>query len=456
MHTKHILYYLIIFAFTLHGCKKDFLNKKPDKALIIPVTLNDLQLLLDNNLIMNIAPAMPLISSDDFYTTTDAWQALSTATERNSYIWANDVYEGGFVADWNTPYQQVFYANVVLDRLAEFSPNSANQEEYHKIKGSALFYRAMAFYHFLQVFAAPYHPANAAQTPGIMLRLSSDVNQRPGRSSLLASYEKIVDDLIMATSLLPEKNSPKTRPSKWASSAMLSRVYQTMQNYTKAKTYASATLSMSNKLLDYNTLLPSASRPFPTFATNTNDEIIFYATLSSTDFGVSSSTMIIEDLYKSYVVNDLRAVLFCNNRGNNVITFKGNYTGINAYFGGLATDEIYLIRAECYAREGNSEKAMEDLNKLMITRWASDRFVPFTASSSTEALKIILKERRKQLISRGTRWTDLRRLNQEPEHAVSLQRNINGTSYLLKPQDQKYTFPIPMDELSDKVVQNPR
>jgi hypothetical protein len=74
-------------------------------------------------------------------------------------------------------------------------------------------------------------------------------------------------------------------------------------------------------------------------------------------------------------------------------------------------------------------------------------FVPITADNETKALKIILEERRKELVTRGLRWSDLRRLNMDPRFQVTLERTYNGEIYQLLPDDKRYTFPIPQDEI---------
>jgi hypothetical protein len=83
-----------------------------------------------------------------------------------------------------------------------------------------------------------------------------------------------------------------------------------------------------------------------------------------------------------------------------------------------------------------------------VTRWAKGTFIPFTASSSDDALIQILNERRKELLYRGLRWTDLRRLNKDPRFAITLKRIINGVSYTLPPNDNRYAWPIPDNEIA--------
>ena len=116
-------------------------------------------------------------------------------------------------------------------------------------------------------------------------------------------------------------------------------------------------------------------------------------------------------------------------------------------FFGIATDEMYLNRAEAAARQGNTTNALADLNKVLAKRWKTGAFVPLTASNADAALALIIVERRKELFGRNLHWADLRRLNQESRFATTLTRTINGNSYSLAADSKRYAYPIPLDEL---------
>ncbi|MOA51075.1 SusD family protein [compost metagenome] len=64
------------------------------------------------------------------------------------------------------------------------------------------------------------------------------------------------------------------------------------------------------------------------------------------------------------------------------------------------------------------------------------------------ALDVVLKERRKELLFRGLRWTDLRRLNLDPTTARTPKRELDGKIYTIEPNSPNYVYPFP-----DNVIQ---
>ena len=157
-------------------------------------------------------------------------------------------------------------------------------------------------------------------------------------------------------------------------------------------------------------------------------------------------------MYNSYSVNDLRKTdCFVLNSG--FPYFSGTYDLKYYNYSGIATDEVYLIRAECYARTGKASAALKDLNTLLVTRWKTGTYIPYSANTADQALTEILTERRKELLFRGLRWTDLRRLNKDSRFAITLTRSYNGVTYSLPPNDQRYAMPIPDNEITNSGIQ---
>ncbi len=230
-----------------------------------------------------------------------------------------------------------------------------------------------------------------------------------------------------------------------------------MRRYDSAYKYADLCLSLNGKLVDYNSIIvsTSASASFTRF----NDETIFYTSSSNGyTFTCVSPTYarVDSNLYNMYAADDLRKNLFFYTSGVGK-RFRGTYdnTGTNL-FTGLATDEIYLIRAECAARQGSIQPALADLNTLLKKRWQSVSFIPFNSSSQADILNKILEERRKELVFRGLRWPDIKRLNREG-YKISITRNLNGVTQTLLPDDHRFVFPLPQDIINiTGMPQNPQ
>jgi len=420
--------------------------------------LDDFQKLIDNFYILTVTPALGLLSSDDSYFITDqAWQA-STTTERNAYVWAPDIYQGlRNIEDWNGPYKAVFYANVMLEGTMEAAANNRYTSDWDQIKGGALFARAFAHYGLLECFAMPYDSLTAKDDVGVPIRLSSHIDEVVPRSSVAAGYAQVIDDLQHAIPLLspviPQAN--RNRPWKAAAYALLARIYCNMRRYDKAELYADSALTLHNKLIDYNTISATSTTPF----TITNDETIIRYTVVNAyaSLSISATTTLIDsNLVKEYNVNDLRKSIYFR-----AITggfgIKRGYAGNGSVpFTGLATDELYLVKAECLARRNAVTQAMGLLNTLLLKRYKTNTFTAIVANTSAEALTVILKERRKELVFRGARWSDLRRLNKEGAN-ITLSRTMNGTLYTLPPNSPRYAMPIPDDEIAiSGIQQNPR
>lgn len=435
------------------ACDKEKLDIKPSQSLVVPSTIEDLQKLMNNSGVLNSTPSFGELGADNYYMTTAVWNARSII-EQNGYIWAKDIYPpGAVVADWNVQYTAVYYTNVVLYGLSQLE-EQANTEAYKKVKGCALFFRSLSFYNLAQLFCKPFDAATASTDPGIPLRLVSDVDVLIGRSTVQETYERIIADLKEAEALLPNNTTVKTEPSKAVVNALLARVYLSMRNYEKALLHSNASLALYSTLLDYNTLPTSGTTPvIPIY----NAEVLLHTTLQGIGTFVSKTNCPVDTvLFNSYNNNDLRKNLFFVSSGSLKI-FRGSYTQSNiSVFAGITTAEVLLIQAEGYARSGQISEAMNSLNALMVKRWKAGAFIPFTANSQAEALDKILVERRKELIYRGLRWTDLRRLNLEGGN-ITLTRNVNATTYTLNPNSNLYVYPIPPMEMQyNPMPQNPR
>lgn len=443
---KYILKLTFILVFFSAGCTK-YLDAVPDRSLTVPTTVSDYQALLENEIMFTNSPALGEFGSDDLYLPDALW-ATQQIGFRDGYRWLKDLNEGGSSPSWNYAYNKIYYANIVLDGVGKLQ-NGQVAGDVAILRGWALFCRANAHYDLQEIFGQPYKPASVTTDLGIPLKLNTDLQERVKRATVEVTFHQILRDLNEAVELLPAEVSKlnRNRPCKAAAYALLSRVYLVMQNYNKALECAGKSLDLYNVLVDYNTLDAASRAPFSPLI----NEVIYNAiqlTYSNRYWQVDLQ------LYQSYKANDLRKNLFFTaDPVTNSGVFKGYYTAALNAFDGMATDEVYLIKAECEARAGNGVMALEDLNTVLLKRFKTGTYVPYSMDNVSDVLTLILTEKRKECVFRNIRWSDLRRLNQEPRFAKTLIRIINGIRYELPPNDPRYVMPIPDDQVRTSGLQ---
>lgn len=436
---------LVFLLCLTSSCKKDWFEAKTDINRTVPTTLQDFEYLLDNFIVMNNqTPGLAEVGSDGHFMHESRWIQSVAATERNTYTWTKNL-PNLVVLDWNESYKRIFQCNLVLDGLEKKASALEDPSRYNQIKGNALFHRAKNYYDLAQLYAQPYNYNTASSDLGIPLKDGIDVTEPATRTSVAVTYKQILSDLHAAVGLLQSLPVMKWRASKTAAFALLARTYLTMGDFVNAGINADSSLKLYDELLDLNTILPTATN-----LGQFNIETIFFAqrvTLWGSTFRANQYS-VDPQWYSLYDNNDLRKVCFFRVTAIG-IEFKGNYNNSDVGFNGLAVDEQYLIRAECYARAGNTTAAMKDLNDLRKAKWSNTVIYPqLFAINPDDALNQVLLERKKELLFRNLRWTDLRRLNLDDRFKITLSRTIGGNTYTLEPDSYRYTLPIPDDVLN--------
>jgi tetratricopeptide (TPR) repeat protein len=435
------------------SCKKDWLNQKPDSNQTVLQSLADFQTLLDNPNIY-VSNYLGEVGGDNYFIPEESLSSLMAA-DIHQYLWAYDGYGVSSNTMWTLFYNNTFSVNTILSGLSVITPDSGNSQLYNRVYGAALFWRGFYFNELAQAFCKAYDAATANSDPGIPLRLEANISSMVDRGTVKQTYDRIISDLKESIHYLPLSQDYKTRPTRWAAYAVLARVYLSMGDYGDALKYADSAIYLNSNLLDYNTIA-NRNSGLPDFTQN--PEVVLHCVSLTTDLDASTAR-IDTILYASYSKNDLRKSLFFKALDTDLYSFQGSYDGgtTGHLFSAPATDEIYLVRAECYARAGNVSNAMNELNSLLIRRFQTGTFNGYTAGNPADALRLIVTERRKELIMRLTRWTDLRRLNKDTRFATTITRIYHGQTYRLAPTSNWYVWPIPDDEiLYSGITQNPR
>lgn len=449
MRKTKILLISLSLILTSFGCS-DFLDEKSDLKLATPDRLEDNQMLLNNYGFLNVEFASSgETSSDDYYLTDVDYNGLSFEETKRLHTWMPDnvapPIESG--NDWSTCYRSIYICNAVLFNIQD---KNFTGEQADNIRGQALALRAFRYLDGAQIWCKAYNPQTAGTDLGLPLRLDPDMNIPSVRSTVKQTYDQIISDLQTAIPLLLPKQISGMRISRAAAYGLLARTYLFMGDYNNALHNTQQALSINNDLMDFNTLNPNADFPIEEM----NKEILLWTALTYESHLMPAK--IPDYIYQMYDNNDLRKTVFFRKNMENEVLFKGYYNNVNGPLVSVATDELYLMAAECNVRLNKIQEGMGYLNNLLAKRWKTGIYVPITANSQTDALNIISKERRKELLIRGIRWSDLKRYNRDGAN-ITLTRTVNGHTYTLPPNDPRYAIAIPEEIITlTGMPQNPR
>lgn len=426
--------FLSLSIFT--GCMKEWLDAKPEGSTAIPATEEDFRALLNSTEnFLNPTPDFGALCTDQDTVTGAFWNTIKPTLFGNAFTWTENAPFNTF-SQYEWPYTAIFAANVILEGVQKLPIKVS----VNNMRGEALFHRASLHYGLATMFAHPFDNKNPNDEFGIPVRTSSDASIPTTRATVKSTYDQILVDLKEAYRLLPDNSAQVTVPLKKSALGLLARVYLSMEQYDSAYRYSELYLKNNSTLLDFSKLDPDA---------NFIDLNVEVGNLGFFRGSVVPRFNVANSWFEKFEENDLRSTVFFNVAGN-MATFAGSYSRRpNDIFCGVATDEMYLISAECLARKNSVGPAMNLLNKLLKSRYAvkdgQSTYIDKTAVNSDQALRIILEERAKQLIRRNVRWSDLRRLNRDPRFAKTLTRVLDGVTYTLEPNSDRYTFPIPRD-----------
>lgn len=458
-----ILYSLL--AITLSGCN-NYLDITP-KGKVIPTSVQDFyDLMRDNN---KFVPSTinGLLMTDEIKIYDDEVSRIFFKPERmvNAYLWRDYLYDDPAEndEDWNRYYAQIYVCNSVLDKIDD-APGD-DEAKRRAAKGEALVHRAYAYLMLVNLYAKHYHPATAATDLGVPLHVRADINAQLGRASVQDVYRVIEDDLLLAVSLLPTESSTNYYPVQAAAMGLLAKAYLYQGNWEKAEDFADKALLQYSTLLNYNDFdfypgmpqwLGLLNYPMRSFQ---NPEIILQKEYINNSFIIAvymtdEHRALYDEGDRRLYFTDVADSPFGPNMHGGSLLAKDNF-----HREGVCTPELYLIRAEARARQGQADLAIADLNTLREKRFDTGKWIAYDDGvNADEALRLVLKERRVELFQEPWRWFDLKRLNRDPRFVKTLSRTFNGKTYTLAPDDHNYVLAIPKKvmDLNPNMVQNPR
>jgi starch-binding outer membrane protein, SusD/RagB family len=394
---------------------------------------------------------------------------------------------------WEMSYKIVYGANVAIS-MAELKGGDSFTNQ---LKGESYFLRAYATHNLVRFFAKPYSPANKSE-PGVILREDKSDNKPKARASLEETYNYIIRSLKTAESLMEEempsdrKNDNHKFAGKNTVRALLSRVYL-------YKGELDSCIMYSDEVINSGMFSLGNAESFPSYFPNakSGSETIWLIPFSLVDdqlegavasmiyngnncwgeegtsaslmkdMGFGTNMVDIDQRWK-YILTDEPAV----KNGVNLYYISkfseqdGSPTLSSPVFLRLA--EVYLNRAEAYAKLGDIPSATADLNIILENRLIipegeniDDYLYHDGTIGSDEIVDIVLKERRIELAFEGHRIFDLLRngkdiirnywgFHLDTYNGVpsSSEPGLDAGGVLFHADDPNVVYPIPSSEIS--------
>ena len=434
----------------LTGCN-DYLDIKP-KGEKIPKTVTDYETLLNYESVQKVSDTYPTYLTDDVYL-PDVAQGTATPglnsvdqSILNLYLFKKDVFgeaqDDGF---WFASYNRIYYYNTVIDNIMDAEGPSEQQK--HSIRAEALISRALEYLYLVNGYAKHYDVRTADTDPGVPLVLDEDISKKDlVRASVKDVYAQIQSDLQAALPNLPAQPKGNAfRASKAAGYGILAKMYLYMGNYAEALKAANEVLEINNSLLDlkkYAVVKVQSSIGRTNVPQDIDNPENIYIKFAPYVYGLSSKVFGSDELISLFSEDDMRLQVYFTKNFRNIPTDKYVWAPYLRANLAVSSPEIYLIAAECEAREGSIERAIALINKLRDNRIKNNTDI--VATDRNDALQKVLEERRRELAMSGmVRYIDLKRLNQESQFAKTVTHVTGEGTFSLEPNSPLYVLPIP-------------
>ena len=346
---------------------------------------------------------------------------------------------------WTGIYQTINQANQVIAKVPLVVDPTFTAGQQNQLTGEGYFIRALCYFDLARAWGG---------VP-ITLTPTTSATQKNGiaRSTLAQTWAQVLSDLNAADSLmlLPASQNP-VRANKETAWALKARYYLYQQDWADAESYATKVLA---DVTNYQLLTPFNSWFQPASAVATKEsvfELSYNATYlngSRTDWQPPATGGT-----RQWAPGDSISSLLTNpaiGGGRSAFVAQTN-TGLwygNLFYRSPATDpsyiiriaEVYLIRAEARAQQGELSGALTDLDAVRTRAGLANS----TAATQGDILQAIYNENRVEFALEPHRWFDLVRWGQ----AQSV-LGITDPNMLL--------FPIPSQEITlskGVLTQNP-
>jgi hypothetical protein len=467
---KSIVLNIALVFFLATGCKKFVEIGPPDTRLVTPsvfansATATAAQTVIYTRMFNN-RESFNMASNTGL--TGDELKNYATALLQVQ-LYTNSLQAGSNLSVWSNMYNYIYQVNANIEGLAKYGGGS--EAVARQLTAEAKFLRAFCYFYLVNLYG------------DVPLLTTSDytINAFSTRTPAADVYQQIIKDLKDAQSNLNTNfvdvddistTAERVRPTKWAATALLARVYLYTKDYPNAEIQATAVINQSS---DPTVAASGRIRLYQgldsVFLKNSEEAIWQLATPGPSSYNTADGNTFIlrtapnnvsltDQLINSFEPGDKRRLrwvgAYTPPSGTPVYYFPNKYKALSVSPTTECTmvlrlGEQFLIRAEARAWQNNLSGAASDLNMI---RSRAGLLSYSGAMDMASLLDAILRERRVELFTEwGHRWFDLKRVN-TIDPVMTLQSPLKGGAWV----SYKKLYPIQQTEINTNpnLLQNP-
>ena len=436
-----------------------YLNEIP-KGQKTPTTWEDYDAFMRNNNTSYFESEQLLFLTGDYFRSPTALN--SSELTRANYLYLEDVdrtliNSSDYMAYYSA-YEMMFYWNLIIEE--GMNSTEATDDQRRMLVAQAKVLRAMTYHYIVNYHADQYWETTKDQL-SVPLATSASVESATPQATLQEIYDFMVSDLKEAIPYLPKHGETILHPTKAAGYGMLARVLLSMGRYSEAREAAESALAENSALYDWVKFYNDEKDRIENTAvwnagTNVNPEIdnpenyVYHQASSSYWQGQSGGALTVPvERAAKFEEGDIRLIGHWRYyvTGAGVEYYRGIYANVPNY-GGVRSAEMYFIKAECQARAGEWEDALETVNTVRRTRFLPEYYKDLTAADQTEAINKIIDDKANEFIQTQVIFCDYRRLNKEGLYPRTLTKTIDDVTYTLKPKSHLWIMPYPIQVLN--------
>lgn len=471
---NYAFYILVALILSFTACSREEFLDFPPKGVVIPSTVKDYRLLLDQ---VDIAPwifdalsvgfdekhTLNQFLSDDQELTDDIVNLGGVFGESRRVFLFEDVIFSALDNDfsWDIYYNTIYASNVALEGLSTVTDGTP--EEIALLQSEARMHRAYVYFNLVNLYGVHYDPATAATDLGVPFREGIALEGVDlTRKSVQEVYDFVLQEINESIPQLPDVQPAELifRPSKAGAYGLLAKIYLYQGKYQMAFEAVNSALNLKGALRDMNNDGFTSFFPFIRALPSARDNIenVWQKGISFTNDYPSN------EIVGLYDDDDIRLQWFATRQlafSEDVDAFVFLANGDNhqgSQSDGILTSDLHLIRAECHARLGNIAEANTDLNALRESRYITGTYTPLNITDPTALLNSIKEERRKEMGMGMERSFDIKRYNKFDNANISLTHTLGGVTATLEPNSPNWALPIGniYIQQNPEIIQNPR